>query len=97
MTTSIPIQFDPDGYDGGDEVWTTYKGRQVRVEDMTDDHLRNTIFFLQRRLGFRIGRYVGKYGPSNKNLKELLHHTPEPVDVYNALRMEANRRGLPWI
>ena len=31
------------------EVWTTKEGELVRVADMTEDHLRNTVAFLRQR------------------------------------------------
>ena len=43
------MRFDPCPYClGGEVAWTTKDGRKIRIEDMTADHLRNTVAYLRR-------------------------------------------------
>jgi hypothetical protein len=66
-------------------VWTTAVGRQVAIGDMSDDHLRNTIHFLNRWHGVKTGRFYRT--DASETFPEL----------YDAMRREATRRRLSWL
>lgn len=63
-------------------VWTTAGGERVRVTDMDEGHLRNTISYLQRRLVYLFGTVTWMM-PVRSTLKALA-----------AMLDEAERRGL---
>lgn len=67
------------------QIWTTMEGVEVRICDMTDDHLRNCIFYLNKVYGLHYPSRI--YG-----------HTPAEVNpIYDVMRREAQRRHLSWI
>ena len=78
---------------GRELVWTTNDGRQVKIKDMTDEHLRNCIYWMTRndkrqQFTIRLGTQAGRVG--------MLGEQPfEPY--YSAMRREATRRNLRWI
>jgi hypothetical protein len=63
-------------------VWTTAEGDRVCVGDMSDAHLRNCIFYLNKRYG-----YLNPYSIMGGSPAEI---TP----MYDAMRREATRRKL---
>jgi hypothetical protein len=54
MEWELAREADLLGLEPEDGYWRTQDGRVVRIRDMTDQHLRNTILMLRRR-GFRAG------------------------------------------
>jgi hypothetical protein len=80
------------------KVWVTRDGRSIRIVDMTDDHLRNTIFFLNRRTGQVSGggipfMHINKQG----QVIGLGETTPALLwPIYDDLIREADRRKLSW-
>jgi hypothetical protein len=75
------------------QIWTTFEGKQIRIVDLTDDHLRNIIFFLNKQLGASYGLISdGRGAPAH------MGHTPdERWPIYDVLRREATHRNLSWI
>jgi hypothetical protein len=65
------------------QLWTMMTGEQVRVVDMTDAHLRNTIFYMNKRFG-QLTSHIMHNGPS------------ERWPIFESMCQEADRRGLKW-
>lgn len=79
--------------------WRTNEGKKIRVKDMTEDHVRNTIKYLQRREPLKdVEIMVGWGGDLDDfdfdfalptiNDRELI----EWIDIFQA---ELKRRNLP--
>jgi hypothetical protein len=65
-------------------IWTTATGLKYKITDMTDDHLRNTIFYLNKRFG--------------QLSHDIMMNTPaEKWPIYDDMRREADRRKLGWM
>lgn len=73
------------------EIWTTLTGMRLRLVDMSDDHLRNTIFYLQRRAMQIDCQEKEFFGANSLGLDPGKRF---PI-FYNMLH-EANRRNLKW-
>ncbi len=71
-----------------ENTWVTKDGREIKIADMTDSHLLNTIKYLERT-----GRDKERFGTRGP-LAEDMFYDENPSDVYLALRAEAKRRGL---
>lgn len=72
-------------------VWTTADGRRLRVCDMEDDHLRNTIFYINKA-------YARMYAQAGPDSDLWIENTPSgSFVIYDAMRREADRRRLRWI
>jgi len=65
-----------------DYLWTTGAGQHIPVSQMDDDHLRNTICFLQRRIYYSFGTAVW--------LADVLQR----LEALVAVLKEAQRRGI---
>lgn len=55
-------------------IWRTKEGRVVRPREMEDEHLRNTISYLQRTLVFQFGttRWMARCEETTRALYEML-------------------------
>jgi hypothetical protein len=89
-----------------EQVWTTKDGRKVMIKDMDDAHLRNTIFYLNKRYGaYWDGPMPGpcdgdpnvEVAPAALDPGVLLGGPHVYWPIYDALRREAQRRQLAWI
>jgi hypothetical protein len=70
-------------------IWTTLTGQQLRLVDMTDDHLRNTIFYIQRR--------AMQLDMQDWSMASSLGLDPgKKFPIYYNMLHEANRRNLTW-
>jgi len=87
------------------KVWTTKAGEKVRVCDMTDSHLVNTIRWLQRAEfanGFALASLPGPNGEHAQDahdewIRELAEREPGDVwPIYDDMVEEARERGLRW-
>ena len=70
-----------------DDVWVTKDGRKLRVSDMKDDHLTNTI------------RYIERSAALEAEQRMILDDTfstyePQYPDIYEVMVEEAHKRGL---
>jgi hypothetical protein len=63
-------------------LWTTRDGATIPISEMEDDHLRNTISFLQRKLVASLGHV--RYIRDTSNTVKALHH----------MLTEAERRNM---
>lgn len=71
--------------------WITAQGQRVRVRDMSDRHLVNTIRHLERNVYFADAFDDGK----GNTLDPFDDYEPEPPSrVYRAMLYEAKRRGI---
>lgn len=83
-------------------VWTTQEGVGVRVCDMTDEHLRNCIFYLNKQYGALWDKHnnlvrVGHFVRAANATDTYLRGTPGDIwPIYDAMRREADRRRLRW-
>lgn len=87
------------------KVWTTKDGTRVRICDMTDSHLCNTIRFLQRAHDRAVtdafafaslfdGESMASYY-ADQDADNAAQSTPDDVfPLYSDLLAEAERRGL---
>jgi hypothetical protein len=74
------------------QIWTTADGRKIRIIDMDDNHLRNTIIYMAKYHGY------SSFAISSKHNNTWLSDSPSTTfPYYDAMRREANRRKLPWI
>jgi hypothetical protein len=73
-------------------VWGTADGRRLRIADMSDEHLRNAIFWMQRHAA-RYGSIPVYAGPGETSPTVLLMRKSEH---YRAFLKEADRRKLGW-
>jgi hypothetical protein len=64
-------------------LWTTRDGATIPITEMDDDHLRNTVCFLQRKLVASFG--MVRYIRDTSSTVKALHH----------MLAEAERRNLP--
>lgn len=88
------------------KLWTTRDGTKIRICDMGDSHIINTIHMLQRnhtRLVCEAYRaYVGLQGEMAIDSldREIAHMETEGPDatqpLYTELCVEADRRGLKY-
>jgi hypothetical protein len=86
------------------QIWTTFDGREIRICDLDDDHLRNIIFYHNKRYGdLKRGGLI-----SRTRSDRIAEASVQPIDylkgdiaalwpIYDVLRREANRRRLPWM
>jgi hypothetical protein len=65
-------------------TWTTEDKRVIPVTEMDSDHLRNAIFYLNKRFG-----QLSEYYPGQT--------ISEVWPIYDDLRREANKRNLSWM
>lgn len=78
-------------------IWVTKDGREFRICDMSDDHLRRTIFYLARRHEALYGDY-GWLVPVNWTGTEPTVPTIFEWEPHYAVMLrEATRRRLTWI
>jgi hypothetical protein len=80
-------------------IWTTRDGRAIRICDMSDDHLRRTIFYLVTRYSTVYGYYRGfSFLPIEQEWGAM----PEAPTIfqwdprYAIMLREATRRRLAW-
>lgn len=78
------------------QVWTTIDGRRIRIVDMTDDHLRNCIFYLNKQFGREWGPWIHTYQPDIVQFY-LKGNPADEWPIYDVMRREAQRRNLSWI
>jgi hypothetical protein len=72
-----------------EEIWTTRDGQPIRICDMSDDHLRNSIIYIAKRHGYHAGLLY---------THEYLSQSPQDTcHFYDIMRREADRRHLTWI
>ncbi len=92
------------------KMWTMSTGKKIRICDMTDSHLLNTIKLLERTTERANARALSSaynaFGMFNGHLAQwtiedtidtLENHPPEPHEVYpiyENLCEEASRRGI---
>ena len=76
------------------KCWTTKNGAKIRVRDMTDVHLANTIRMIERKAeeGFLVG-CVSCDGAYEDPYVEMCHNPSELCEEYEWLLEEADRRG----
>jgi hypothetical protein len=69
-------------------TWLTQNGESIRICDMTDEHLRNCIFYLVRLRAI-----------SSRNWYKSLYglHDMTRMPQYEIMLREATRRKLAWI
>ncbi len=81
-----------------DPAWRTQQGELVRMRDMTDEHVLNTIAYLRRRYQAFVAVSVdlaGDNGACEDGVAEFMDCGPEVMtDSYVRLLEEALRRGL---
>lgn len=94
--------------DTRNQVWTTKDGQKVKVRDMTDSHLTNTLKFLARRAQCRCSKHVtdlvncpppqGEYAQVayESELDDIFSATFDDFvpDIYWAMVDEYANRGL---
>lgn len=75
-------------------IWMAKNGEEIALVDLTNAHLRNIIFYLNKRFGqIKQGR-----DNSDMNCSTIMDNTPNDFwPIYDYLRKEANRRKLTWI
>jgi len=94
------------------KVWVTKDGRRIRICDMTDEHLVNTIKMLERATEIKencqIAQGYAMLGFVNgdmaqlavdQDLRALEEDGLDPAEefpIYEALTLEAMRRGVDW-
>lgn len=71
------------------EIWTTLSNEKFKIVDMTDNHLRNTIFYLQRR-AMQLDMQDWSKSPS------LGVDPGKRFPIFYNMLHEANRRNLKW-
>lgn len=71
-----------------ENTWVTKDGREIKIVDMEDSHLLNTIKYLKRT-----GRHLVRFGTYG-SLAEDMYYDEDPSPVYLSLKAEAKRRGL---
>lgn len=90
------------------KMWKCQDGRKIRICDMEDKHLMNTIFFLERSakqlMEIEHRQFLSIPGPSGdyatdawlNAIDTLSEETYEDYlpDVYEKLELEAQRRNL---
>ena len=93
--TTSDVVLDDEGRPENHRVWTTYYGRNVRVVDMTDSHVRNCALFLYSRL--RTFKYE-LYCLSDVTKRPVLTVSGKKqiTQWYDIMCREADRRKLSW-
>lgn len=69
------------------KTWTTRDGREIKISEMTTQHLKNAISYLERK-----DRTTWKFG-SYGSLAEDMYYDEVPNEEYENLVEELNRRG----
>lgn len=67
------------------KVWTTASGQNVRVKDMTDSHLVNTVDFLRREASLRYP------GVDSGSIDYILY---QDVPQWRKLMKQCRKRGI---
>jgi hypothetical protein len=84
-------------------TWTTRDGTTVRITDMPDTHLMNTIRLIERGHARAIGFYLLSPGPQGEMAKDAFDQEFDDLDEggpaafnekYDPLTEEADKRGL---
>ena len=73
--------------------WTPSGGSPIMLKDLTDDHLRNLIFFFNREYGYNYALTPGSSSGGMLNRNEVM---PSRRDIYLYMRKEADYRKLSW-
>lgn len=73
------------------KVWKTLSGEEIKISNMTDEHLGNTLRMLKRN---GVGRFHLCAGTDMISDPCMDCMTPDPTT--EALEDEAKRRGLNW-
>lgn len=73
------------------DTWTTQDGRVLKIVDMDDSHLRNTVRFLMAKLSAMALRDTPKESWKREHLKKVERERVQNLKVLSA---EAARRGL---
>ncbi len=68
------------------QLWTMRNGEQVRICDMTHEHLRHAILYQNKNLG--------AICPEHHGITPSQFYTLFPL--YDVMRREADRRHLSW-
>lgn len=84
-------------------TWTTKGGKTIKITDMTDSHLMNTIRFIERQYARTIGFYLCSPGPQGEMAQDAFDREFDQLDEegvsgfnekYDYLTEEADRRGI---
>lgn len=86
-----------------DPVWTKRDGTTVRIADMDDSHLVNTLRMLRRKFvtprEFLAACRYAQTAPDGAQMaveQEIANMQVMPQETWNALVSEAAHRGLTW-
>lgn len=89
---------------GNRKLWTTREGTKIRIKDMSDSHLCNTIHMLERSYARTIEEAYSFSGTLHGEMAELLMDNEisrleegfieNRYPIYADMRVEADRRGL---
>ena len=73
-------------------VWTSVAGDEKTIAMLTDDHLRNIIFYLHRETGFKMRM-------DDMNTDDIVRFNnvwTQRQSIYKLMLMEAEYRNLSW-
>lgn len=84
------------------KVWTTKDGQRIRIKDMTDTHLMNTIKMMERKVEEEVADipypvFQGEMAQfyADQDYEAAIRMTPyDRFELYGDMIEEANRRGL---